>query len=64
MDYVLCTYDQDFLSLHAEGTKHAGIVFAEQYQARVGGWVRKLLQLHAETSAEDMIGQVIFINVK
>lgn len=62
--YVLCTYDQDFLKLHAEGIQHAGIVFAEQYQATIGGWVKRLVQLYKETSAEDMIGQVKFISVK
>ncbi|MEP7293363.1 MAG: DUF5615 family PIN-like protein [Chloroflexota bacterium] len=64
MGYVLCTYDQDFLRLAAEGADHAGIVFGEQYQATIGGWVRKLCQLHSETSAEEMIGQVRFVSLK
>ena len=30
MERVLCTHDQDFLRMHAEGIQHAGIAFAKQ----------------------------------
>ena len=64
MGYVLCTYDQDFLRMNAEGVEHAGIIFAVQYQSTIGGWVRALRQIHAETTAEAMNGQVKYISVK
>jgi hypothetical protein len=61
---ILCTHDQDFLRLHAEGVPHAGIAFGAQYLATVGGWVRALRELHATTTAEDMVGQVQYLKVK
>lgn len=64
MGYVLCTYDTDFLRMSAEGTEHSGIVFAEQYKSTIGGWVRELLKLHEELTAEQMVGQVKFVSVK
>lgn len=56
MGYVLCTHDQDFLRMNAEGVPHAGIVFAEQYHSTMGGWVRELRKLHDELNAEEMVG--------
>lgn len=64
MGYVLCTCDQDFLRMNAEGFQHNGIVFAKQYQSSIGGWVRALRQLHKEATAEAMVGQVRYVNVK
>lgn len=64
MGYVLCTYDQDFLRMNAEGFEHTGIIFAIQYQSTIGGWVKALRQIHAETTTEAMIGQIKFISVK
>ena len=61
---VLCTHDQDYPRMNAEGVEHAGIAFAEQYGATIGGWVKALLNLHATTTAEEMIGQIRFLNVK
>lgn len=64
MGHVLCTHDQDFLRLSAEGVPHAGIVFAQQNQSTIGGWVRQLRRLHDEFTAEEMVGRVEFVNVK
>lgn len=64
MGYVLCTYDQDFLRMNAEGIKHAGIIFAQQHESTIGGWIKQLLRIHEELSAEEMIGRVVFISVK
>ena len=64
MGYVLCTHDRYFLRMSAKGEKHAGIVFAEQYQSSIGGWVRELRKLHENVSAEAMVGRVEFVNVK
>ncbi len=64
MGRVLCTYDQDFLRMHAEGIEHAGIAFAKQYFAGIGGWVRELRALHASTTAEEMRGQVEYLSMR
>ncbi len=62
--YVLCTHDQDFLIMNAQGAQHAGIIFAQHNGATIGGWVRELLKVQDALTAEVMIGQVKFINVK
>jgi hypothetical protein len=64
MGYVLCTYDQDFLRMNAEGVEHAGIIFAQQYQSTIGGWVKELIRIHEELTAEEMVGRVEYVNVK
>lgn len=56
---VLCTYDTDFLTLAAQGVEHAGIVFAPQRKATIGGWVRELRALHGQLSAEAVASRVI-----
>ena len=55
---VLCTHDQDFLRMANEVVEHAGIAFAQQYEASIGGWVRALRALHTGVSAEDAVGRV------
>ena len=64
MGYALCTHDRDYFRLAGEVDDHAGVVFAEQYGATTGGWVKGLKKLHEATSAEDMQGQIRFLNVK
>jgi hypothetical protein len=64
MGRVLCTHDQDFLRLAAEGSEHAGIAFAPQYQATIGGWVRELRSLHARLTANEAVGQVVYLSLK
>ncbi len=64
MGRVLCTHDKDYPRMSAEGVEHAGIAFAEQYRAIIGGWVRALINLHATTTAEEMIGQIRFLSVR
>lgn len=61
---VLCTHDQDFLRLAAEGTTHTGIAFAPQFQASIGGWVRALRTLHARRDADEVRGQVVFLTLR
>ena len=57
---VLCTHDQDFLRLAAEGAEHAGIVFLPQARSSVGGWVRMLRAFHARYDADQVVGRVFF----
>ena len=62
MGRVLCSYDADFLRLARTFTDHAGIVYAQQKKASIGGWVRELRALHARLTAEEVQGQVIFLS--
>ena len=58
---VLCTHDADFLRLNAEGVEHAGIAYVSQYQTNIGTIVKGLRDLHQNTSAETMQGQVKYL---
>jgi hypothetical protein len=64
MGRVLCRYDMDFLRLAAEGANHAGLIFAQQQKASIGGWVREIRAIHARLKVEDIVGQVIFLSPK
>lgn len=59
---VLCTHDQDFLRLAAEGWQHTGIAFVPQAGASIGGWVRALRALHARFEAEQLRDRVTFLS--
>jgi uncharacterized protein with PIN domain len=61
MGRVLCTHDQDFLRLAAEGVEHAGIAFSPQDRVSIGGWVRALRSLHARRESEQVMNQVFFL---
>lgn len=64
LERVLCTYDQDFLRLAAEGIHHYGILFAQRQTASIGGWVREIKLIHAENEADALIGQVLYLSMK
>ncbi len=64
MGRALCTYDTDFLVLASQGIEHAGIIFARQEKASIGGWVRELRALHGRLSAEEVAGQIIFLSMR
>lgn len=61
MGRVLCTQDDDFLRLAAEGFSHAGIVYAKQGRASIGAWVKFLQHLHQTKTAEDLRGRVEYL---
>lgn len=42
MGCVLCTCDDDYLALAAEGFEHAGIVFGNPFKHGIGEWVNGL----------------------
>jgi len=63
MGRVLCTYDQDFLRLAASGVEHAGLIFAQQQKASIGGWVKEIRAIHALMQAEDIAGQIVFLSL-
>jgi uncharacterized protein with PIN domain len=56
---VLCTHDQDFLRLAAEGAQHAGIAFSPQNRVSIGGWVRELRALHTRFASEQVKNLVL-----
>ena len=57
---VLFTQDDDFLSLHAAGIDHAGIVYVQQ-GASVGYMVRNLHLIFQLLSREEMINHIEFL---
>jgi len=59
---MLCTHDQDFLRLAAEGVEHAGIAFSPQIRVSIGGWVRELRALHTRFDAEQVKNRVFFLS--
>ena len=61
MGRVLCTYDQDFLRLAAEGVEHGGIIFAFQDRTSIGDWVNGLELICKVYSSDDMINQVEYL---
>ena len=61
---VLCTYDQDFLRLAAEGATHSGIIFAQQQRTSIGDWIREIQAIHSQIRAEDLVGQVIYLRIQ
>ena len=60
---MLCTHDQDFLRLAAEGAEHAGIAFSPQNRVSIGGWVRELRAIHTRFDAEQVKNRVFFVSL-
>lgn len=61
MGRVVCTYDHDFLRLHAEGIPHAGIIIAQHFDTTVGDWVRSLEVICGAMTAEDMRNYIEYL---
>jgi hypothetical protein len=61
MGRVLCTHDQDFLRLAAEGMSHKGIVFGIQDLHGIGDWVRGLELIHTVLEAENMENNIEYL---
>ncbi len=61
MGRVLCTFDHDFLRLHAEGIPHAGIIIAQHFSTTIGDWVRGLEVICGVLSAEEMIDHIEYL---
>jgi len=57
---VLVTHDQDFLVLHANGTPHAGIVYARNGTRTTSQMVQFLKLVHDVLSPDEMSGRVEF----
>ena len=61
---AVCTYDADFLALAASGMEHAGIIYAHQQKASIGGWIREIRLLNTRFSAEDLKNQIVFLSMR
>ena len=64
---VLFSFNRgDFYRLHtaylAEGRRHTGIILANQQQYTVGELMRRMLQLAATKSAQDIRNQIEFLS--
>jgi len=61
MGRVVCTADDDFIKLAAQGIEHAGIIWGEQDDRSIGDWVKYLRLVHAVQSAEEMINTINYV---
>lgn len=61
MGRVLCTYDQDFLRLHAEGHFHTGIVFGFHDRTTYGDWVHGLELICGAMTADEMKNHIEYL---
>lgn len=61
MNFVLCTYDSDYVELAASGIKHSGIVFGQQHRHGIGDWVRFLELVHTVYDFTDMYNRIEYI---
>ena len=57
----VCTEDDAFTKLAAQGIKHAGIIKGEQKRRSIGDWVKYLRFIHAICSAEELANEVLFV---
>lgn len=58
---VLVTQDSDFLRLHQQGVRHAGLCYYPAGAISTGKLIRSLVLVHAVLSPEQMQGCVEFL---
>ena len=58
---VLVTQDSDFLRLHDQGYRHAGIAYCSQGTRIIGQLVTRLVLIHELLTAEELVGHVEFL---
>jgi hypothetical protein len=61
MGRVVCTFDHDFLRLHAEGISHAGIIIAQHFDTTIGNWVRGLELICGAMTADEMKNHIEYL---
>ncbi len=61
MGRVICTADDDFIKLAAQGIEHAGIIWGEQDERSIGEWVKYLRLVHAVQSADEMTNTINYV---
>lgn len=57
---VIFTQDDDFLRMHSDGVRHAGIVYAPQ-QTSIGEIIRGLMLVHQILSPQEMEGHLEYL---
>jgi predicted nuclease of predicted toxin-antitoxin system len=60
-DYVLVTFDSDFLVLAAQSVQHAGIVFCKATKYSIGELIHALLLVHDVLNPDEMRNHVEFL---
>ncbi len=58
---VVVTQDVDFLGLHSEGVRHAGIAFWRPRTRSIGDALRRLVLIHAALLPEEMKDSVEYL---
>jgi predicted nuclease of predicted toxin-antitoxin system len=60
-DRVIITHDRDFLVKHAQGTRHAGILYCHQQKYSIGQLLTMCLLVADCYTQEEMRGRVEFL---
>jgi predicted nuclease of predicted toxin-antitoxin system len=58
---VLFTQDEDFLSIHASGAAHSGIVYCKKDTRSIGEMIRGLVLIWEIYEPEEMVGRIEFL---
>jgi hypothetical protein len=60
---VVITHDEDYVAIAYARSGHRGVGYCHQdkYRGRPGDLIRRMVQLHAELSAEDWANRVVFL---
>ncbi len=58
---VLLTHDDDFLRLHAQGRRHAGLFYCHQQKYSIGQLIRLLLMLGLGYDPHEVAGRLEFL---
>ncbi|MBL8132466.1 MAG: DUF5615 family PIN-like protein [Anaerolineae bacterium] len=61
---VFVTHDTDLMVIAQTYPEHAGIVWASERHATIGGWVRALRTVHDRETVESMMGQFRIATVR
>ena len=59
--YIVVTFDNDYLSLHDQGTEHIGIVYFSYRSRSIGHVVMSLVLVHEAMTAEDLLQHVEYM---
>ena len=60
-DYVICTFDSDYIDMAKLGVQHNGIVFVPNRRCEMGVMTRFLLLLYEVYDADDMKNRVEYL---
>lgn len=58
---VIVTHDADFLRLHAQGVRHAGIAYCRMGSRTIGQLIETLRLMHQVFTTDDMFDQVEYL---